>query len=117
MDNQEIIEGDKLIAEFMNHYWVGSAGFTYNDSLDCEELKSLQYNFDFNWLMAVVSKIEWEHGKLVRIEGFGCEITSASNENPIHKPFRVYRHKVTKIQAVWCAVVEFIEWYNKNNKL
>ena len=111
----------KLIADFMNEPSKGSA-----------------YSNDWNCIMPVVEKIEsldlsewmysWEdmdgetnynfEGISVEIENTRCWIYIHLSLDPYwtinEKTFKV-RYE-TKLQAVYEAVVEFIEWYNERKQ-
>lgn len=70
-----------------------------------------KYKLDWNWLMDVVLKIE-QLGYPVDIFNNTCSITDVKSEPPtmiVDIPSRM-----TKIDAVYEAVVEFTEWYKKN---
>ena len=117
MEEKTVLEGNRLIAEFMGvkigidlYAWrIGAATVPLRD-------EHLAYHKEWGWLMPVVEKIEREHGKGVAIEGYGVIITSFSNEDPRKPPFRIATHKKTKIEAVWQAVVDFIQWYSSQSK-
>lgn len=121
MSEQEIIENNKLIAEFMgwtvekNHF---SKVEKYGDKLQNERgisVKNRDYHSDWNLLMPVVEKIEinckfdvhiyghynWkEPNRCVILDWRNKEIVGTFNDS--------------KIQCVFDAVVEFIKWYNQN---
>lgn len=119
MTNEEIIEGNKLIAEFMGiklikgiNTYTGKEYYYFNNAnmQDFEELPD--YNTDWNVLMAVVQKIE--HLPMVSditINSVGTFIYCS--EIPKH----FFPIETTKIESIWDAVVEFIKWYNKNKHL
>ena len=122
------IENNKLIAEFMGvfdkilstgnmHSW-SDAPFYYTTEDTREKViknisKYSKYNKDWNWLMEVVEKIEsLEHwtetlGGLQNI----CLIGSI---NSSCESFKAVAE--TKIEAVYNACLEFIKWYNEQNK-
>jgi len=92
---------NKLIQEFMNHYEnMGNKG--------------LQYHSSWDWLIEVVEKIEILSYDItgtyedVIINGCSCYIEI--------KDFQTSTIGDTKIQAVYQAVVQFIEWYNNQSK-
>ena len=97
MTHQEIIENNKLIAEFMGK----------------EPITGLEaYDTSWDWLMPVKHKIElldevvdFSIGTcFVNIElVFGCDIAQT-----------IYDTDVDPIFKVWLAVVDFIKWYNPN---
>jgi hypothetical protein len=104
MTQKEILKGNKLIAEFMGLYSYGVLNpvYAYNDDdyLACNhyELKELIYHSSWDWLMPVVEKIGNipEHGYVFKRSLDGGLFY--------------------KIESVWLAVVEFIKWYNQNDK-
>jgi hypothetical protein len=110
MTEQEIIEGNKLIAEFMElkrgttwKVWNGYANFTeYND---------LKYHESWDWLMPIVENIEridWN----VNINQVCCIYDNQHKTTTSGKS--ISKSGATKIESVWLAVVDFIKWYNQN---
>ncbi len=105
-------EGNKLIADFMG---VKIGVDNYSWRLGCvEPLKEghLAYRSSWGWLMPVVEKIEslpavdLYEKYFVQIDGNNCLI---------HKNGTVVKYlplvcKPTKMEAVWLAVVNFIQW-------
>ena len=89
MNKSEIIEGDKLIAEFMREKATGG------------------YHQSWDWLMPVVEKIWNMQGHRTSIFYFEPEegVTIYGNNE-----------SVNNITDCWCAVVEFIKWYNTQNQ-
>ena len=113
------IENNKLIAEFMGlvkndiKYSSGrSIEYKKGAFVDYEGMDKgwLHYHTDWNWLMPVVDKIEngfhWNHS--IKIENGYCTIVNFNND----KRFMANSKK----EAVYKAVVEFIKWYNKQQK-
>ena len=100
-------ENNKIIAEFMG---VSKSKIDANGQvLNFENSKYNTYNSDWNWLMQVVEKIESlnhknneEHFQLVSF---------------IHHWLRRKHKELTKIEAVYNACIEFIKWYNEQNKV
>lgn len=119
MKEREIIEGNKLIAEFMG----GQAGCysldrCWWDNLTRDELMKwenhLRFEYKWDWLMPVVEKIESDTSKVtgvrtyrIIIENNGCLIYSHKYDNGTITA-------TSKIEATWQAIVDFIKWYNKN---
>lgn len=123
---KDIIEGNKMIAEFMGfkriespkvkevymrakHWIIEGHGY-----FDDEELK---YHTSWDWLMPCVEKIETidqekeDDGYSVLIQGVLCQISDMNMMGTlISEGF-----KDKKIDAVWQAVIQFITWYNQNN--
>ena len=106
MTQEQIIEGNKLIAEFMGarprrlnkHWWTGFAEYPHDI-----HISSIQYHTSWDWLMPVVEKIHYL--KHPTMPGFGH-----------------YKGKVTllpiaiSMKSVYTAVVEFLTWYNQQPK-
>lgn len=131
MSEKEIIEGNKLIAEFMggkyydaweNKFYHSASPHYYFDVqslyLKDKVKKELKYHASWNWLMRVVEKIEQvrvkssatynsDHYFNVRVSQGYVEI-----EGTTEKIFRNTSIEGTKIKALWLAIGEFIKWYN-----
>ena len=100
---QEQIEGNKLIAEFMGGKVVDNI-FVCDESTRTKNERCLHhynvsqalYHSSWDWLMPVVKK---------------CKET-----DPISYPYFYFKHALDtlRIELVWQAVVNYIEWYNKN---
>jgi hypothetical protein len=130
----EIIEGNKLIAEFMgfNVLPVDSLSGKRYEVIDFEhgriKVENLDvdcfYHTSWDWLMPVVEKIEslsvdtkwpddqvylkqYQSSKLGRYYARFCSITSSNTW---------YIADVggdSKIESAWLCVVEFIKWHNQ----
>ncbi len=136
MEKKEIIESNKLIAEFMGNPVrqykedepINSEyGEQQYASFDCEmaiinnkcfDLYSLQYHSSWDWLMPVVEKIN-----TIALDDFGeMNVMMAANEciigeeylHPIIEQRRDFKKPM--IEMVWLAVIEFIKWYNLQPK-
>jgi hypothetical protein len=121
MTDNEILEGNKLIAEFM-----GGAYNKQNDDFmfvlgNCPTKHAsciwdsilLQYDASWEWLMPVVEKIGALPNINVNISSFdGCNIYDDDYKNTA-KGMRIFA-KGDLIKSVWLAVVEFIKWFNQN---
>jgi hypothetical protein len=109
---------NELIAEFMGGHKqvVGEAGFRayergrvlwWNVFPDCEgPLLYLEFDDSWDWLMPVVEKIELDFGGFVIIHNSKCVIN----------PNNIVIIGASKLEAVYKAVVEFIEWHNHQSK-
>lgn len=133
MTQQEIIEGNKLIADFMGvdkcdrcpgdcgKYKLGSGIY-----VSPEEIK---YHTSWNRLMPVVEKIGQmkaeENGTGITVLDINhlmkgdwrCHINyrvKFKDINSTHKSFNI--SKPVLIHAVWIAVTQFINWYNSINQ-
>ena len=119
------IEGNKLIAEFMgvkpvdgfyNGWELHKAGLPFSYGAMGNGTSDPKFHASWDWLMPVVEKIEtlellpndnWFNvtiggSKYCTIHDSNGEIAEFMGDAP------------TKILCVWFAVIEFIEWYNKN---
>lgn len=96
------MESNKLIAEFMEYPDLGTKGdFSY-----------LQYHTSWDWLMPVVEKIEEDDEVDVNILLNGTRIFKwRTDMDIVNNVAQISFDK--KIEHVYDAVVEFIEWYNK----
>ena len=100
------IEDNELLAEFIGFDVLSNGHYQYESELT----RTLpEFNSDWNWLMQVVEKIESlnhknneEHFQLVSF---------------IHHWLRRKHKELTKIEAVYNACIEFIKWYNEQNKV
>lgn len=119
---EEIIEGNKLIAEFVGvpawkSYWNKEDN---SDWYDTQKLKNasikgvntgsgstkyLYFDSSWDWLMPVVEKI---HTMEEYTEEYAAEQVIYA---PILQAIPLYG-----IKGVWDEVVEFIKWYNKQKK-
>ena len=115
---KNIIENNKLIAEFLSvkiHPCETIENFKF---LPIEErglyngyfIDALKYHEDWNWLMEVVEKIE-SLGYRIEIVKHICRIYLSNKETII------ISENTPKIEAVYSACVEFIKWYNNQNKV
>lgn len=123
MTQEEIIEGNKLIAEFDGYKFVNDDSLAYpngyyyypNDGCgnSLKELEEFEYNSSWDWLMPVIEKIE-KTGCCASIINNGCNIkTFISGDNGFNLNACDFE---SKIQTVYAVVVEYIKWYNKKLK-
>lgn len=140
MTQEQGIEGNKLIAEFVGFKMWWSEGGSYDwpekeleisvpDFLEDEDLEymytldmpfymywgELKFNTSWDWLMPVVEKIE-ELGYTTVIHGYGKDFTPYLETYCAIKEGNYrwgYGESKSKIEAVWLASVLFIQWYNE----
>lgn len=118
MKKNEILEGNKLIAEFnglsycTKYMYEGWYKNSEHNNRICD-FDGLKYNTSWDWLMPIVMKIE-ELGYEVNIKGIKCSVNCVLEENPIIS--YVLGEKSKKIELLFTVIVEFIKWYNENNK-
>ena len=141
MNEQEIINGNKLIAVFMGGNDLGN-GFNNlpipNNKIiisnKCSKFyDELEYNSSWDWLMLIIEKIERECGFHISIQPESCTITKYFILSPLFitnysrgiagntKEVIVSAYgdcSDSKILGVFECVIKFIKWYNDiNNKV
>ena len=110
-------ENNKLLAEFLGfELTTDSISILYYT--EDRGLKQLpKFHSDWNWLMQVVEKIE---SLGYNIDTMKVDITKYQSSQFCGIYIdgkRIYTNYCeTKIEAVYNACVEFVKWYNKNNK-
>lgn len=109
-----VLENNKLIAEFMGIVYPMLDNVIVIDNVVTKE-DDLQYHKSWDWLMPVVEKIEATldddgYGNNVLIETSSCTILSVNDGSVVIG----FTEGITKREATYQAVVEFIKWYNKN---
>lgn len=135
MTQEEIIEGNKLIAEFMELEFSKVAKglpdikyrhrFTQHGFYDETHEGMLLFHSSWDWLMPIVEKIEnifilHKYSVTIAIESdIPVIITvhfyqSDPTKQRLYKQFRGI--SPNRIEAVYKTVVEFIKWYNKQEK-
>lgn len=144
MTKEQILNGNKLIAEFM--WW--DIIEPSNSSLLEQSIKHTQYHRSFDWLMPVAEKIEQLGHQTFNLDGkvIDCYSRFEIKHNRINLSwshnhgYQLYietqeewrsggnvglakeykriniKKETTKLEALWLIVVEFIRWYNLNNK-
>ena len=117
MSESEIIEGNKLIAEFMGAILVkapmGDAmrmekgRFPEPYSLKQLSVHILRYHTSFDWIMTVVEKIVPYGLFRLTIGNIASVCHFETDDN-----FKKHSSEST-IETVWLACVDFIKWYNQ----
>jgi hypothetical protein len=111
---QDIIEGNKLIAEFMQlesrkPSWSMAEQFNRNSYWI--PVGVLEYHTSWDWLMPVVEKIE----SLGFESGISSDATYFKMEaSPFDVVSQADNSWRKKIETVWEAVIQFIQWYNQS---
>ena len=123
---ENIIENNKLIAKFMNieiddkqnlkSYRLTNS--VYSSILLKSHTENLFFHDSWTWLMPVVEKIEqlkngYGFTFSVKISGNYCTIESYNYSLIVRI---VECNNITKFKSVYNACVEFIKWYNEQNK-
>ena len=131
MEAKEIIEGNKLIAEFMGGKLIPFPDSVYKEVYEFETeitycsgkkwpIPVLAYHVSWDWLMPVVEKIKTI--KHPDYYGFGFSMINDTiqftADNLIVPQFKKHwKEKDSMLNATWLAVVEFLEWYNQNKTI
>lgn len=103
-------DNNKIIAEFLG-YEITTDGIQtlyYDKDRDLKALP--KYHLDWNWLMEVVEKIE-SHGFTFEIKKNWSCITLKGEKIILR-----WEEDKNKIEAVYNACLEFIKWYNQQEK-
>ena len=115
-------ESNTLIANFMvgiQPHNTGPDEDNHNDDCwwfpegDLCYLWDIKYHNSWDWLMRVVEKIESLHGA-VTITKNDCEIHTFKDDNyDFMSNYNIEDDSKSTKEATYKAVIEFIEWYNK----
>lgn len=117
MKTNEILDGNKIIAEFMGGKKDSlSSEWFYFLTLG-QYIKTSELNYDLRWeqIMPVVEKID-NIGASVIIGRMFCEIKYIDTFDAL-KSFDIRIASGVKINAIYGAIIEFIKWYNANYKI
>ncbi len=102
MDHNDITNGNRLIKELMGSTIKIEQDDVKDIPLAFLKLNDLKFHLSWKWLMPVVIKIEEDKGHKVRIEGANCTVVVDGDTT--------YEAEAgTKMEAVWKAVVEYLE--------
>jgi hypothetical protein len=130
LTDKDIVEGNKLIAEFMVPNWELLKGDNYDGGINgidlftaaalcAEDYEDFRFHDSFNSLFRVIEKIEdLDDGMSywITLHGVCCTIKYCPNiYNPKSQELITEiggLHSSSKIQNYWCAIVEFIKYYN-----
>jgi|SRR5690606_39216022 len=108
MTQQEIIEANRLLAEFLG-FWETEETYFYNPYFEKGyKYEDMLFSSSWDWIMAVVQKIEFTEG---------CEVIISKYLVEIYKDNlckSVCKIKTSKLDAVYDACITFVKWYNDN---
>ena len=116
MEKKNVLNGNKLITEFMNvkkDIYDKQPMLIMGDKILETFDKTPHFHNSWDWLMPVVEKIE-DFSEVGSIEiCTGAIFIWSSSE--INSKIIVEEHVIkSKIEAVYKTVIKFIKWYNKN---
>lgn len=123
MENKEIIENNRLIAEFMgakytentdiplnyDQLWLPIHGIVHYKVIGVGYGKTLQYHESWDWLMPVVEKIEeLEYDFTIR------KHKTELDKEWVYNPFPMYKaENQGRLTNTYKVVIDFIKWYNQ----
>lgn len=113
MEKDKILKGNELIARFMGWKEIDpnteDGQFIHDNFPDLEKPSEMKYHFSYDWIMKVVEKIEdsLPEGSECIIVNTTCVIDDYANGVSFSAT------ENTKIEAIFCAVCEYITWYNE----
>ena len=132
MTPQEILEGNKLLAEFMGYEKSSEdkdfifykhpdgKGIVIQSQHDCKvfhthelmEIKGFIFHRSWDWLMPVVKKCSesFEHHQ------YDSEEYYHITEEIFHPDYSLSEFMDADIEAVYSRVVTYIKWYNQNKE-
>jgi hypothetical protein len=116
MNEQEIIDGNNLIAEYLG-VDIQYSDTVYKDSRselrhiidNRDKSEGLLFHCSWDWLMPVVGKIETEDIVVVKISLFGCVIENQKMMNTQNIISTDIYGNTTKLLSVWQAVVNYLK--------
>lgn len=101
----ETIEGNILIAKFMQIYDENKSGEKYTTG------DALKYHTSWDWLMPVVEKI-YSVGYKMIISYANGTVRIIDNNADYDEWIDFDSENIPVIEAVWKSVIQFIQWYN-----
>lgn len=125
MTNQEILEGNKLIAEFMeakmiveNYHGINIIKFPDGQTHD---LAGLRYHSLWDWLMPVVQKVtkliqDKQYIPIGKYQEYKEQYDIYEEQWRKLFDYRAYNFFKADIESIYKAIISFIEWYNHNIK-
>lgn len=116
MTQKEILEGNRLIAEFMGGIYksdrfVIDDGWVFLPFHNMQQIKRLKYNSSWDWLIPVYNKFTSDLDIAWKITSKGVFIHN--HNNGYNSLFEVNCPENVIVDA-YRGAVNFIKWYNKN---
>ena len=127
MTQEEILEGNKLIAQFMGSKLKGESLLSINKILQQDELwlplhgittfSRLKYHSSWDWLFPVLEKI-WSITGSRNLFYFNLEELAPDLKIPwFYNPKHTIENQFSStIEEVYSLIVSFIEYYNEKFK-
>lgn len=119
MEKEEVLKGNKLIAEFMgkNVNPIDSKPvYELEHIYGLMGLNDLKYNSSWDWLMPVIEKIAQDYD--VRITWMPTALNVTYIDRPDTNDDEITSMGgMTAIENTWHCAIRFIEFYNKNKRL
>ena len=111
MSEEEILEGNRLIAEFMGAHKKGDAYKFKGDKYIPE--KELLFHCSWEWIMRV--------GKKINTPEFFVRVPAPRDADTLLPCMKAMEKLKTgairfDLQMTWEGVVKYIKWYNQNKK-
>ena len=134
MTEEQILEGNKLIAEFMgaseDNYPenIPNGVEVWGNPMSIINIGKYKYDTSWDWLMPVVEKIESLSFNVVIGFNTYCGIIKSqkliNDKTPRFESVEVVRESNIiytkssdkKIEGVFICILKFIKWYNEQNK-
>jgi hypothetical protein len=130
MTSEEIIEGNKIIAEFMVPNWELLKSDNYEGGIETKDLwvaaslcsgdyKNLRYHTSYDSLFRVIDKLEEDIYNWVTLSGHRCLIEEkCPYSGKVYKKveYNGLNSKGSKIENYWRTVVDFIKYLNEEKK-
>ncbi|NGP76833.1 hypothetical protein G3570_09330 [Balneolaceae bacterium YR4-1] len=108
LEHQEITDGNRLISQFMGSTIKINQDDVKDIPLAFLKLEDMKFHVAWKWLMPVVIKIEDDLGYSITIKNKTCRVT-------VDEDTAFESEEQTKMEAVWKAVVQFLEWNKENS--
>lgn len=115
MTNEEIVEGNLLLADFMG-VKIGEDEYSWRPGArDRLQESHLAYHSAWGWLMPVVEKIEsLDYWTLLQRKS--CWIYRMSHDEISGDCSFIQADQPTKLLNTYMAVVKFCKWYKEQGK-
>jgi len=110
MTQEEILKGNKLIADYMNvDFFVP---YMWRSGVYCElTTNHLRYHISMDWLLPVINKIKKsEEFSIIAATSYDWEITIETTG--YHYVTQAFQVNEDLVEGCWLACIEYIEKFN-----